>query len=62
MGTIGPSGEPEGTEPYVYLGIRLTADPNGYVDPRDASASPAGAGAATAGRSSRRRCRLRLRP
>jgi hypothetical protein len=33
VGTIGPSGEPEGTEPYVYLGIRLTADPNGYVDP-----------------------------
>ena len=34
VGTIGPSGEPEGTEPYVYLGIRLTADPNGYVDPQ----------------------------
>ena len=33
VGTIGPSGEPEGTEPYVHLGIRLTADPNGYVDP-----------------------------
>jgi pyruvate/2-oxoglutarate dehydrogenase complex dihydrolipoamide acyltransferase (E2) component len=33
VGTIGPSGEPEGTEPYVYLGIRRTADPNGYVDP-----------------------------
>ena len=33
VGTIGPSGEPEGTEPYVHLGIRFTADPNGYVDP-----------------------------
>jgi hypothetical protein len=33
VGTIGPSGDPEGTEPYVYLGIRRTADPNGYVDP-----------------------------
>jgi Peptidase family M23 len=33
VGTIGPSGDVEGTEPYVYLGIRLTADPNGYVDP-----------------------------
>jgi Peptidase family M23 len=33
VGTIGPSGDPEGTEPYVYFGIRRTADPNGYVDP-----------------------------
>ena len=33
VGTIGPSGEPEGTEPYVHLGIRHTADPDGYVDP-----------------------------
>jgi hypothetical protein len=33
VGTIGPSGEPEGAEPYVHLGVRLTADPNGYVDP-----------------------------
>src|SRR5262245_20257233 len=33
VGTIGPSGDPEGTEPYVHLGIRPTADPNGYVDP-----------------------------
>ena len=33
VGTIGPSGEPEGIAPYVHLGIRLTADPNGYVDP-----------------------------
>ena len=33
VGTIGPSGDVEGVEPYVYLGIRLTADPNGYLDP-----------------------------
>src|SRR6266508_3279886 len=33
VGTIGPSGDPEGPEPYVHLGIRLTADPNGYLDP-----------------------------
>ena len=33
VGTIGPSGEPEWPEPYVHLGIRLTADPNGYLDP-----------------------------
>jgi hypothetical protein len=33
VGTVGPSGDPEYAEPYVHLGIRLTADPNGYVDP-----------------------------
>jgi murein DD-endopeptidase MepM/ murein hydrolase activator NlpD len=33
VGAIGPSGELEGPEPYVHLGIRLTADPNGYLDP-----------------------------
>jgi len=33
MGTIGQSGTPEVDEPYVHLGIRITADPNGYVDP-----------------------------
>ncbi len=33
VGTIGPSGDPEWPEPYVHLGIRLTADPNGYLDP-----------------------------
>src|SRR5512133_1706710 len=33
VGTIGPTGDVEGTEPYVYLGVRLTADPNGYLDP-----------------------------
>jgi peptidase M23-like protein len=33
VGTVGPSGEPELSEPYVHLGIRFTADPNGYLDP-----------------------------
>jgi pyruvate/2-oxoglutarate dehydrogenase complex dihydrolipoamide acyltransferase (E2) component len=33
VGTIGPSGTPEVDGPYVHLGIRLSADPNGYVDP-----------------------------
>jgi len=33
VGTIGPSGTPEFDQPYVHLGIRLTADPNGYLDP-----------------------------
>jgi hypothetical protein len=33
IGTVGPSGTPEVNGPYVHLGIRVTADPNGYVDP-----------------------------
>jgi Peptidase family M23 len=33
VGTIGPSGTPEVEGPYVHLGIRHTADANGYVDP-----------------------------
>jgi Peptidase family M23 len=33
VGTIGPSGTPETDGPYVHLGIRVEADPNGYVDP-----------------------------
>jgi hypothetical protein len=33
VGTIGPSGTPEMDGPYVHLGIRITADPNGYIDP-----------------------------
>jgi murein DD-endopeptidase MepM/ murein hydrolase activator NlpD len=33
VGTIGPSGDPAGPEPYVYLGIRVASDPNGYLDP-----------------------------
>src|SRR5919201_6506154 len=33
VGTIGPSGEAEHAEPYVHLGVRVAADPNGYIDP-----------------------------
>ena len=33
VGTIGPSGTPEVDGPYIHLGIRVAADPNGYVDP-----------------------------
>jgi pyruvate/2-oxoglutarate dehydrogenase complex dihydrolipoamide acyltransferase (E2) component len=33
IGTVGPSGTPEVDVPYVHLGIRVTADPDGYVDP-----------------------------
>ena len=33
IGTIGPSGTAEEAVPYVHLGIRLTADPDGYLDP-----------------------------
>ena len=33
VGTIGASGAVEHTRPYVHLGIRVTSDPNGYLDP-----------------------------
>lgn len=33
VGTIGPSGEPEVDEPYVHFGVRVTAEPEGYLDP-----------------------------
>jgi hypothetical protein len=33
VGTIGPSGTPEVDGPYVHLGIRVTSDANGYLDP-----------------------------
>src|SRR5215211_5302250 len=33
VGTIGPSGEPEVSAPHVHLGVRRTAEPQGYVDP-----------------------------
>jgi hypothetical protein len=46
VGTVGPSGTPEVDGPYVHLGIRLTADPNGYVDPLGLL-PPASGGAAT---------------
>ena len=33
VGTIGPSGDAELAEPYVHLGVRLTAQEQGYLDP-----------------------------
>jgi hypothetical protein len=39
----GRSGEPEHHEPYVHLGIRVTADPDGYLDPLAFLPSRAGA-------------------
>jgi len=33
VGTVGPSGVPDIPQPYVYLGIRVAADDQGYVDP-----------------------------
>ena len=33
VGTVGPSGVPDVAEPYVYLGIRVASDDQGYVDP-----------------------------
>ena len=33
VGSAGGSGRPEHAETYVHLGVRVTADPNGYVDP-----------------------------
>ena len=33
VGTVGPSGTPEVAGPYVHLGIRTTADDQGYLDP-----------------------------
>jgi hypothetical protein len=33
VATVGPSGELEHAEPYVHFGIRVAANPNGYLDP-----------------------------
>ena len=33
VGTIGPSGDGEVSQPYVHLGVRLTAQAQGYLDP-----------------------------
>jgi hypothetical protein len=33
VATVGPSGTPEQSVPYVHLGVRLTSDPLGYLDP-----------------------------
>jgi peptidase M23-like protein len=42
VGSVGPSGEPEHPVPYVHLGIRLAAEPAGYVDPLGLLPPPAG--------------------
>lgn len=41
VGTIGPSGTAETDVPYVHLGIRVSSDPNGYVDPLSLLPAPA---------------------
>jgi hypothetical protein len=33
LGSAGRSGEAEHPEPYVHLGVRVSADPQGYLDP-----------------------------
>src|SRR5919109_1296450 len=33
VGTVGPSGVPDIPEPYVYFGIRVASDDQGYLDP-----------------------------
>ena len=33
VATIGASGEPEVATPYVHLGVRVAAEPQGYLDP-----------------------------
>jgi len=48
VGTVGPSGVPELTEPYVYFGLRTTSDQQGYVDPMVFLPSRTGAPPATA--------------
>ena len=49
VGTVGPSGVPELSEPYVYFGLRTTSDQQGYVDPMVFLPSPTRAPPATAG-------------
>jgi hypothetical protein len=41
VATVGPSGTPEQSVPYVHLGIRKTADPLGYLDPLGFLPAPA---------------------
>jgi hypothetical protein len=54
VGTVGPSGTPEVDGPYVHLGIRVTADPNGYVDPLGLLPSQAASVATDSGSSTSR--------
>ena len=52
VGTVGPSGIVDLTKPFVYFGVRLTSDDQGYVDPltflppRPATTAPSDAEAA----------------
>jgi Peptidase family M23 len=45
VGTIGPSGTAEVDGPYVHLGIRVTSDANGYLDPLGFLPPPSASGA-----------------
>jgi hypothetical protein len=33
VGTVGPTGTPELDVPYLYMGVRITAEAQGYLDP-----------------------------
>ena len=41
VGRSGSSADPATVEPHVHLGVRLTADPDGYVDPLGLLPTPA---------------------
>ena len=43
VGRSGPSADPATVEPHVHLGVRLTVDPDGYVDPLGLLPTPASA-------------------
>jgi hypothetical protein len=45
VGTIGPSGTAEVDGPYVHLGIRVTSDANGYLEPLGFLPPPSASGA-----------------
>jgi Peptidase family M23 len=49
VATIGPSGTPEFDRPYLHLGIRVTSDPNGYLDPLRFLPAPAQSGGTQGG-------------
>jgi hypothetical protein len=49
VGTVGPSGTPEVDGPYLHLGIRMTSDPDGYVDPLGLLPAPSTSGADDSG-------------
>jgi hypothetical protein len=44
VGSVGPSGDASESRPFVYLGVRVAADPNGYVDPLGLLPSPVAPG------------------